>query len=438
MKTTLLIITLNLLNQVSLKFEKKSDYDYSSYNSVSKDTDVSEKTTESTQADQSAVYITSSINLSNAKIHKNSGDASKIENSEFYGVNAALLVQGGTLTMSGGEIITKAQGANAVVATNEGVVGITGTTITSTGTRSARGLHATYGGNIVGTKVTISTEGGSCATLATDRGEGTVKCTECTLTTKGAGSPLIYSTGNIIIEKTEGTASGAQSVVVEGKNLAHIKDNSNLKCTATPNREKIDQCGVMLYQSMSGDAETGTSFFTCEDSSIEILESSEYYKTAPMFFITNTKSTIQLTNCNFILGSNIFMSIKGTSAWGKSGSNGGEVSLVLTNENIKGNFVIDNISTLTLKLVKSTIEGTINVGNTAKNVYIILDKDSKITLTGDSYCTTLTDDLTDGSNLVNGSYSWTIGDNGGNNNSGNGISKANLIVLSLLLSILLL
>ena len=170
MKTTLLIITLLLLNQVSLKFEKKSDYDYSSYNSVSKDTDVSEKTTESTQADQSAVYITSSINLSNAKIHKNSGDASKIENSEFYGVNAALLVQGGTLTMSGGEIITKAQGANAVVATNEGVVGITGTTITSTGTRSARGLHATYGGNIVGTKVTISTEGGSCATLATDRG----------------------------------------------------------------------------------------------------------------------------------------------------------------------------------------------------------------------------------------------------------------------------
>ena len=433
----LLIITLLLLNQVSLKFEKKSDYDYSSYNSVSIDTDVSGQTTESTQADQSAVYITSSINLTNAKIHKNSGDASKIENSEFYGVNAALLVQGGTLTMSGGEIITKAQGGNAVVATNDGKVTITGTTITSTGTRSARGLHSTYGGNIEASKMTISTEGGSCATLATDRGEGTVKCTECNLTTKGTGSPLIYSTGSITVENTQGTASGAQSVVVEGKNSATIKNNSNVKCTATPNRKDIDQCGVMLYQSMSGDAESGTSSFTCESSTIEILQSSDYYTTAPLFFITNTKSAIQLKNCNFILGSNIFISIKGTSEWGKSGSNGGEVTLTITNENIKGNFVIDNISTLTLNIVNSTIEGAINTDNTAKSVIITIDKDSEITLTGNSFCTKITNALSDGSNLKNGSYSWTISDQGGNNNSANGIAKANFIIFSLLLGILL-
>ena len=434
---TLLIITLLLLNQVSLKLTKKSDYDYSTYSYISKDTDVSEQTIESTEADQSAVYITETVSLTNAKVHKNSGDASKTENSEFYGVNAALLVQGGTLTMNGGEIITKVIGGNALVSTNEGVVDIEGTTITSTGERSARGLHATYGGVIVATSVTISTEGGSCATLATDRGEGTVRCIECNLSTKGAGSPLIYSTGNILAEKTQGTASGAQCVVVEGKNLGHIKDGSNFKCTAAPNRDNIDQCGVMIYQSMSGDAESGTSSFTCEDSTIEILESSEYYQTAPMFFITNTKSVIQLTNCNLILGSNIFMSIKGTNAWGKTGSNGGDVSLVLTNENIKGNFVIDNISTLTINIVKSTIEGTINVGNTAKNVYITIDKDSKITLTGNSYCTSLINELSDGSNLVNGSYSWTIG---GDSKpiSSSGIFKANLMILSLLLSILLL
>ena len=434
---SLLIISLFLLNQVSLKLTKTSEYDYTSYSYISKDTDVSGQTIESAQADQSAVYITGSITLNNAKVHKNAGEASNIENSEFYGVNAALLVQGGTLTMTGGEIITKVQGGNALVATNDGVVNITGTTITSTGSRSARGLHATYGGNIDATSVTISTEGGSCATLATDRGEGIVKCKECNLSTKGAGSPLIYSTGSIIVEKTQGTASGAQSVVVEGKNLAHIKDNSNLKCTAAPNRETIDQCGVMLYQSMSGDTESGTSYFTCEDSTIEILESSQYYQTAPMFFITNTQTNIQLTNCNFILGSNIFMSIKGTNAWGRSGSNGGDVTLTITNENIKGNFVIDNISTLNIKIVKSTIEGTINVDNTAKNAYITIDKESRITLTGNSYCTSLVNEISDGSNLVNGSYSWTIGD-GGKQTTSNEITKANLTILSLLLSILLL
>ena len=120
--------------------------------------------------------------------------------------------------MTGGSITTAAKGANAIVATNNGNVKITGTEITSTGSGSARGLHSTFGGKIEATNVKISTQGGSCATLATDRGEGSVTCTECTLSTAGAGSPLIYSTGDITVSKTTGTATGAQAVVIEGKN----------------------------------------------------------------------------------------------------------------------------------------------------------------------------------------------------------------------------
>ena len=150
---------------------------------------------------------------------------------------------------------------------------------------------------------------------------------------------MIYSTVFITIEKTDGTAYGAQAVVIEGKNKAIIKDSSALKCTAAPNRGDIDQCGVMLYQSMSGDAETGTSYFTCEDSSIEIISYSDYYTTAPMFFITNTNAEIDLTNCDFNYGSNIFLNAKGTTEWGTEGSNGGDVVLKLTNQNIEGNFV---------------------------------------------------------------------------------------------------
>ena len=73
--------------------------------------------------------------------------------------------------MTGGSITTTAKVSNSLVATNGGTVTIQGTTITSTGSSSARGLHATYGGVITATDVTISTIGGSCATLATDRGE---------------------------------------------------------------------------------------------------------------------------------------------------------------------------------------------------------------------------------------------------------------------------
>ena len=55
--------------------------------------------------------------------------------------------------MEGGTITTAAKGANSLCATNNGKVTISGTTITSTGESSARGLHATYGGEITATNV---------------------------------------------------------------------------------------------------------------------------------------------------------------------------------------------------------------------------------------------------------------------------------------------
>ena len=433
-KTTILYFTLLLLgtNSQFLRFlqSSRNSYDYSSYSCTSINENLSGKTLSSTTSDQSVVYITQSgINIINSNLNKASGDSSNTENSEFYGVNAAVLVNGGGLTMTDGTITTAAKGANAICATNNGKVTISGTTITSTGSGSARGLHATYGGKIEANKVNISTKGGSCATLATDRGEGTVTCTECTLSTAGAGSPLIYSTGDITISKTTGTATGAQAVVIEGKNTATIKESSNLKCNAMPNRKTVDQCGVMLYQSMSGDAASGTSTFNCDKSTIEIQYSSSVYSSAPMFFITNTQAKINLEECTFKYGSGVFLKAAGTSEWGSSGSNGGVVTLTLTNQDIEGDIIVDSISSLTINLVGSSIKGKINEANTAAKLAINLDSDSKITLTGNSYYTSIVNEKTDGTNLINGTYKWTYTEekevksstnqgNGNNNNQG--------------------
>ena len=255
MKKNVLIICFLLLNQNFILAEN-SDYDYSSYKATSTNTNLSGQTISCTTSDQSAVYITQSgITISSTSITK-SGDlsSSSTEDSEFYGVNAAVLVQGGSLTMTDGSISTSAKGSNALVATNGGSVTITGTTITSTGSGSARGLHATYGGTITANSVKITTQSGSCATLATDRGEGTVSCTSCTLETNGAGSPIIYSTGAITLTDSTGTSNAAQAVVVEGKNSANLK-SSTIKCTGSGNNRN-DACGVLIYQSMSGDADT--------------------------------------------------------------------------------------------------------------------------------------------------------------------------------------
>ena len=429
MKTTAIIyITLLILGTKAqfLRFlqSSKNSYDYSSYSSTSTNENLSGKTLSSTTSDQSVVYVTNSgITINNSNLNKESGDSSRTENSEFYGVNAAVLVNGGGLTMTGGTISTKAKGANAVVATNNGNVKITGTEITSTGSGSARGLHSTFGGKIEASNVKITTQGGSCATLATDRGEGTVTCTDCTLSTAGAGSPLIYSTGDITVSKTTGTATGAQAVVIEGKNTATVKESSNLKCNGNPNRKDVDKCGVMLYQSMSGDAASGTSTFNCDKSTIEIQSSSSVYSSAPMFFITNTQAKINLEECTFKYGSGVFLNAAGTSEWGNSGSNGGVVTLTLTNQDIEGDIVVDAYSGLTINLIGSTITGKINAANTAAKIAISMDEDSSIILTGNSYYTSLVNEKTDGSNLVNGTYKWTasaekeIKTSTGNNNN---------------------
>ena len=392
-----------------------NSYDYSSYSATSTNENLSSATKTSTTSGTSAVYITSSgITITNSDISKSGDYSGSTEDTEFYGVNAAVLVQGGGLTITGGTITTSAKGGNGLVATNSGTVTISGTTITSTGSASARGLHSTYGGSITATSVTVSSTGGSCATLATDRGEGTVTCTGCTLTTSGSGSPLIYSTGEITVSGTTGTANAAQAIVVEGKNSATIKSSSTLKCSASDNGRN-DECGILIYQSMSGDADTGTSSFNCESSTIEILENSSHYETAPMFYITNTKANIALSGCTFTYGSGTFLKAE-EGSWGTSGSNGGTVTLTLTNQDIIGDIVVGSSSSLTIKLISSTIKGTINGDKTASKLSITLDSDSKITLTGNSYYTSLTNADSSGSNIITGSYTWNTYDGAGNNN----------------------
>lgn len=57
-------------------------------------------------------------------------------------------------------------------------------------------------------------------------------------------------------------------------------------------------------------------------------------------------------------------------------------------QKVKGNIVIDKISTLEMNMKeKSYFEGVINGDNSAKSIKLTLDSSSKIKLTGDSYVT---------------------------------------------------
>lgn len=282
----------------------------------------------------------------------------------FYGINSAIVVAGSTssATISNAVITTSSNGSNAVVSTMGATINITDSSITTTGNAGSRGLHATYGGKIVADGMTITTNGESCASLATDRGGGTITASNMRLETNGNGSPLVYSTGTIKVTNSSGTANGSQMVVVEGGSIAQI-DGCEFEGVGTGKRSGtsesnssshvVDAGGIMIYQSMSGDSSDGTDYFIATDSKFTLTTSG-----IPMFFVTNITAVITLNGNTFnqASSSDYFLMAEETSVWGSRGSNGGKVTITLTNQDVSpySAFVGTSSSSLSIKATDSS------------------------------------------------------------------------------------
>lgn len=343
-----------------------------------KDITISSGTYESTKANQAVFLVINGGSLTidgtvKIKDTKNSTNKGNNDNYNFYGINSAVVVVGANskANINGATITSNDNGSNAVFATASGSVNIKNSTISTT-QNSSRGLDATFSGTIIADNVNINTKGGSSASLATDRGAGTISATNMTLSTKGAGSPLIYSTGDITLKNSKGTSNGSQLVVIEGKNKATV-ENSTLSSNGIGNRNDVDNCGVMIYQSMSGDASQGTGNFIVKNSSLTIDSDSSVYSSAPFFFITNTNANISMTNTDISYGSNILIHAQGTSEWGNNNSNGGTLNMTTDNQNLEGETVADAISNVTLQLNNNSKYS----GATSGNVIIHTDGTSK-------------------------------------------------------------
>ena len=159
-------------------------------------------------------------------------------------------------------------------------------------------IHATYGGTITASGMSITTSGTNSAAVATDRGGGTVTVTgtassPCTLTTNGADSPCLYSTGTITATYCTGSAASSQAMVIEGSNVIKV-ENCTLSGKNRSSGAAVDWGAVMLYQSMSNDSVGGEPTLEVISSTITNLDSA-----APMFYVTNAKATIYLQDSTF-------------------------------------------------------------------------------------------------------------------------------------------
>lgn len=381
-----------------------SSISYSGASTISEDTTNSDEQYESTTGGQNALLVSSgNSTLTNVNVNK-TGDSSD-ENADFYGTNAGILTyNGATLNINNGTIQTNGSHANGVFAYGTGTINISDTKI-NTSSNNSGGIMVAGGGTINASNLSVSTSGNSSAAIRSDRGGGTIVVNGGTYETSGVGSPAVYSTANITVNNSNLSSTASEGIVVEGANSVTLNNTTLTDNNTTLNGNSETYKNIFLYQSMSGDASSGNASFNAKKSTITT-------NNGDTFFVTNTTATITLEDNTIINNANgAFIRIQ-SGKWGNSGSNGGDVTLNLVNQDANGNIYVDNISTLNMSLTNgSNYEGAINTENTAKTLNVTLDSTSTLTLTADSYITSLTDELDDYSNINLNGYTLYVNGN---------------------------
>ncbi len=389
-----------------------SNTTYSATKEITKDETITSGDYKSSNADENAILVSGDVtaSISNITAHK-TGDSDGGDNTSFYGTNSAILAKGGaTLTIKNATITTDATGANGVFSyggsatTNNSssdgtTVNISDSTITTTKGNSG-GIMTTGGGTTNAKNLTITTSGQSSAAIRSDRGGGTVNVDGGTYTTNGVGSPAIYSTANITVKNAKLISTTSEGAIIEGKNSITL-ENVELTDTHTKNVKSKTYKNIFIYQSMSGDASVGEATFTAKNSTITTNKGDSFY-------VSNTSAVINLTNNKIINNDSTGYFLRAQAdAWGNEGSNGGKVTLNLTNQEVDGNIGVDEISSLTMNITSSSFKGIIDAKD--GEVKLTLDKSSTITLTGDSYVTSLTNADSSNSNINLNGYKLYVG-----------------------------
>jgi len=367
---------------------------------ITEDADIQNETYTSTGDDENALKVDgAAVSLSGITVDKAAGSSSNAENGDFYGINAAVLaINGATLTITDAEISSSAQNGNGVFSYGSGTtVNISDSAITTTGDNSG-GIQTTGGGTTNASNLTVDTSGNSSAAIRSDRGGGTVNVDEGTYTSNGYNSPAVYSTADITVENATLTANNSEALVIEGKNSITLTD-----CDVTGNMSDskgassdINVHNVMIYQSMSGDADVGTSSFTMTGGTLTALN-------GDMIYVTNTDCVITLKDVDLDIQDeeNILLRVAGNDAshgWGTAGKNGANAVFTAVSQELSGDIIVDTISTLELTLSDgSTFTGTVNIvdnedGGTAAedNAVITIEEGCTWTLTGDCTVSSLT------------------------------------------------
>ena len=375
-----------------------------SANTISADGTYSGTSYVSTGDDENALRIDgAAATLDGITVDKSAGATSNTENGDFYGVNAALLAtNGATVTIKNAKITSSAQNGNGVFSYGSGTTVNIADSVITTAADNSGGIQTTGGGTTNASNLTVNTSGNSAAAIRSDRGGGTVKVSGGSYTSNGYNSPAVYSTAAISIADALLTANNSEALVIEGKNSITLNNCTvvgNMSDTkGTSSAENVHN--VMIYQSMSGDADVGTSSFSMTGGSLTA-------KNGDMFYVTNTHCLLDLSGVKLANEDTdaCLLRVVGNSAsrgWGTAGQNGAQVEFTADAQTLSGSIVVDTISTLSMTLKNgSTFTGTVNIINNAQNgtavsnnAVVTVESGCTWSLTGNCTLTSLTNNGT--------------------------------------------
>ena len=364
-----------------------------SANTIDSDENKKDENYTSTGDDENALRVKGAkVSLEDIEINKTGGSTSNTEDGDFYGMNAGLLATDkATVNIKNAKVKTTAQNGNGVFSYGEGTtVNISDSEIYTTNDNSG-GIQTTGGATMNVKNLNVKTEGNSSAAIRSDRGGGKVNVDGGKYVSKSYNSPAVYSTADITVKNASLKAENSEALVIEGQNSITL-ENTKVEGNMSDDKGSSSDTNVhnvMIYQSMSGDAEVGKSVFNMKEGTLT-------NNNGDLIYVTNTTSEITLENVKIenndqdgrllaVLGNDA------THGWGTAGSNGGNVTLKVIDQKLDGKIEVDSISTLNLILSGSTVfNGTVNIVENAEkgeevenNAEVTVEEDAVWNLTGD-------------------------------------------------------
>lgn len=308
------------------------------------------------------------------------GDTRNHIEGNFTGLNAAVLAEGGEISIADSQIISHAIGGNNVFAHGAGShITLNNVLLDAYGAASNRCIYVSFGGQVDADHCEMTSRGSISSPVATDVGGGTIRLKNCVVKALGNHCAALYSTGRIEAEHCVCVAPETEGMIIVGSNSISLRDSHVFS----------GQNQGIKFASELGESQ---GVFTMEGGSLTAAE-------GPLFQVELDARIVLKHTAIAVPSGQLLKLYRGFSPPGMEQPEPGQslIQMELEQQQLTGTMESDAMHTLELHLSHDSLfTGSI----TAPDSTITLSRDSRWILTGDSAIGTLLNDDPTGENVI--------------------------------------